>query len=237
MWVLDRTNGVANIQQVDLVSGKVTEIVPVSANADSLSQSSSGILGVGIGTGTAGALELRNGTSGALIATVPVGASVKDVFAGADGSTFYVLNGNASSSSVTLVNTTTHQPSVSVPVPLDTIAIAVDPSGANLFALQAAGTVDQITIGTGQVAGIFTVGRHPVAVAVAPQGGTIYVLKHAGPSVMNVGVIDVNTERQLRVIPAPSNAVDIQLGLDGRSIYDLVGTTSYGNIQVFPLPG
>jgi len=37
---------------------------------------------------------------------------------------FYVLNGNATSSSVTLVNAQSAKASVSVPVPLDTIAVA-----------------------------------------------------------------------------------------------------------------
>jgi len=51
---------------------------------------------------------------------------VKAVASGFDGQTFYVLNGNATSSSVTLVNAQTAKASISVPVPLDTTSVAVD---------------------------------------------------------------------------------------------------------------
>jgi DNA-binding beta-propeller fold protein YncE len=234
LWLLAKSHGSANLQQLNLTTGKVVQVVPESAGADSISQSPSGVLGVGVGTSTTGAVEFRNGSSGVLLSTVPIGAPVKGVFAGADGTTFYALNGTASSSSVTLVDSQTDKATVSVPVPLDTKAIAVDPSGADLFALGAGGTLDDITIGSQTVNASFTVGTKPIQLAVSPNGSTIYVLNSDG-SIDDVGVIDANTERQTKALPAPTNAVGLQVSIDGQSLYDIVGTPSYGNVQVFPI--
>jgi hypothetical protein len=234
MWLLANSHGTANLQQLNLSTSKIDQIVPESTGANSLSQSSSGVIGVGVATATTGALELRNGSSGVLLATVPIGAPVKDVFAGYDGSTFYVLNSNSTSASVTLVDSQTDRASVSVPVPLDTTAIAVDPSGVNLFALGSGGKVDEITIGSQTVAASYSAGSTPVALAISASGSTLYVLNNHS-SVANVGVIDVATERQTEALPAPANAVDVQLSVDGQSLYDVVGSPTYGNVQVFPI--
>ena len=234
MWLLANSHGTANLQQLNLSTSKIDQIVPESTGAKSLSQSSSGVIGVGVATATTGALELRNGSSGVLLATVPIGAPVKDVFAGYDGSTFYVLNGNSTSASVTLVDSQTDKPSVSVPVPLDTTAIAVDPPGVNLFALGSAGKVDEITIASQTVAAGYSVGSLPVALAISASGSTLYVLNNHS-SVASVGVIDVATEHQSEALPAPANAVGVQVSVDGQSLYDIVGTSSYGNVQVFPI--
>ncbi len=235
MWLLARLQGSANLQLLNLTTGKITEVVPASASAVALAQSPSGLVGVGLASGSTGALELRNGSSGVVVDTVPIGAPVKGVFAGTDGTTFYVLNATAASASVTLVNSQTAKSSVSVPVPLDTVAIAVDPSGQDLYAVGSSGTLDQITIGSGAVAGSFSVGRSPVALGISPSGSTLYVLKSTS-SGADVGVVDVATEAQVRALPAPAQSVGVQASLDGHALYLVVGTTTYGNVQVFTLP-
>lgn len=235
MWLLARPAAGANLQLLNLTTGKVTQVVPASASSVAVTQSPSGLVGVGLASGTTGALELRNGASGVPVATVPVGAPVKGVYAGADGTTFYVLNGTATSASVTLVNSQTDKASVSVPVPLDTVAIVVDPSGQDLYALGSNGTLDQIGIGSGTVTASFGVGRDPVQLAVSSSGSTLYVLKSTAHGA-DVGVVDVATESQKRALPAPADSVGLQPSTDGRSLYLIVGTSSIGNIQVFTLP-
>jgi DNA-binding beta-propeller fold protein YncE len=235
MWLLARPAGAANLQLLNLTTGKIILAVPAAAGSVAVAQSPSGLFGVGLATSSTGALELRNGSSGVVVGTVPIGAPVKSVFAGADGTTFYVLDANAASASVTLVNSQTAKASVSVPVPLDTVAIAVDPSGQNLFAVGPSGTLDQITIGSGTVAGSFPVGGSPKALAISPSGATIYVLKSSA-SGENVGVVDVATESQVRALPAPAQSVGLQPSPDGHSLYLVVGTATYGNIQAFALP-
>ncbi len=235
MWLLARLPGSANLQLLNLTTGRISQVVPASSSSVDVAQSPSGLVGVGLASGSTGALELRNGSSGVLVATVPIGAPVKGVFAGSDGTTFYVLDATASSASVTLVNSQTARASVSVPVPLDTVAIAVDPSGQDLFAVGSSGTMDQITVGSGAVTGSFPVGRTPVALAISPSGSTVYVLKSTTSGV-DVGVVDVATEAQQRALPAPAHSVGVEASLDGHALYLVVGTPAYGNVQVFTLP-
>jgi DNA-binding beta-propeller fold protein YncE len=209
-------------------------VIPETAGANSITQSPSGVVGVGVGTAATGALELRNGTSGALVASVPIGAPVRGVVAGADGSTFYALNGTTASASVTLVNAQTDKVSISIPVPINTVAIAVDSSGQHLYALGSSGTLDVITVGSGTVSSSFAVGSNPVQLAVSVSGPDVYVLRHPD-SVFEVAVIDSATQSQTKVLPAPADCVGIQVSSDDRSLYDFVGTATFGNIQIFPL--
>ena len=234
MWLLAESKGDATLQELDLSSGKIQTVVPESTAAHALAQSPSGVVAVGVATGSTGAVELHNGSSGALIATVAVGAPVKGLAAGADGSTLYVLNGTATSSSVTLLNLQTDTTSASVPVPLATVGIAVQPTGQDLYALTAGGTVDEVNVGNGSVVGRFSVGPDPLQLAISSSGSTLFVLKRAG-SGTNVGVIRLATERQQRAIAAPADCIDIQLSANGQQIYDVVGTPTYGNVQVFPV--
>jgi DNA-binding beta-propeller fold protein YncE len=234
MWLLAESKGDATLQELNLTSGKIQTVVPESTAAHALAQSPSGVVAVGVATGFTGAVELHNGSSGALIATVAVGASVKGLAAGADGSTLYVLNGTGTSSSVTLVNLQTDTTSASVPVPLATVGIAVQPTGQDLYALTAGGTVDEVNVGNGSVVGRFSVGPGPLQLAISSSGSTLFVLKRAG-SGTNVGVIRLATERQQRAIAAPADCIDIQLSANGRQLYDVVGTPTYGNVQVFPV--
>ncbi len=236
MWLLARTGTTADLHELNLTTGKIDQVVPASSSSTSISQSPSGVIGVGLATTATGALEFRNGSSGALIATVPIGAPVKGVVAGADGTTFYVLDGTTSSMSVTLVNNQTDKVSVSVPVPLDTVAVTVDPTGQTLSAVRADGHVDQITLGTGAVSSSFPVGVTPVQIASADTGSTLYVLKSTnGGAGSDVGVVDTATESQTRALPAPADSVGLQVSPDGRTLYLVVGTSGFGNVQTFPL--
>lgn len=233
MWLLARTAQAANLQELNLATGTIGVIIPESASATSIAQSSSGVVGVGLGTSSTGALELRNGSSGALITTVAIGAPVKAVFASTDGSSFYVLNATRSSSSVTAVDASTQRAGVTIPVPLGTVSVAIDPSNQNLFALGPDGAVSEIAIGTGSIEASFQVGAGAQQLAVSPSGALLYVLKADGAA-SNVGVVDVQTESQRRAVGAPADTVGLQVSLDGRSLYDVVGTAGYGNVQVFP---
>jgi hypothetical protein len=236
IWLLARIHGATSLQEFNLTTGNVALIVPTSADSVALSQSPTGLIGIGTATSTTGTLELRNGASGAKVANVPVGAPVKAVTAGADGTTFYVLDGSPTSASVSLVNGQTDQVSETVPVPLDTVAITVDPGGHSLFALLAGGRVDQILLGTGAVTANFPVGSNPRQLALSNTGSTLYVLKsNDGRSASNVGVVDLATESQTMALPAPANSVGLQLSPDGQSLYLLVGTPVVGNIQQFAL--
>jgi DNA-binding beta-propeller fold protein YncE len=234
MWLLAGSSSSKTLQQLSVTTGQISDIVPASKSSVSIAQLSSGIIGVGLATDATGALELRNGSSGVLIATVPIGTPVRDVTAGFDGQTFYVLNGNATSSSVTLVNAQSAKASVSVPVPLDTIAVAVDPLGQQIYALGSGGAVRVISVATGSVTAKFGTLPGPVGLVISNSGSSLYVLKHDAAG-SNVAVFNVATEQQTSALPAAQSSVGLQLSPDNQSIYNIVGTNTFGNVQVFPL--
>jgi hypothetical protein len=237
MWLLAGAPTAMTVQQIDLVTGKIALIVPISANAVSLAESSTGVLAVGYNTPT-GLVEFRNGTTGAVVSTLTVGAPVKDIAAGSDGTTFFVLDGSATVTTVNVISSTHAAVPPAIGVSLDATAVALGPNDGQLYVLERSGSVDDITLGTdGAETGTnvnFPVGPSPAQMALSGDGSTLFVLKGAG-SDMNVGVFNVGTERQTKVLPAPTNSVNVQVSLDATQIYVLVGTPTVGNIQVYPV--
>jgi hypothetical protein len=234
MWLLAGNATEKTLQELNVTNGNIAMSVDESNTAVSVAQLSSGIVGVGLATATTGALELHNGSSGALLTSVPIGAPVKAVAPGFDGQTFYVLNGNATSSSVTLVNAQLAKTSISVPVPLDTISVAADPNGQQLYTLGSGGAIRSITVASGLISAKFGDLDTPVAMVISSSGTTLYVLKTV-PGGANVAVIDLTTERQETALPAARDSVGLQLAPGNQSLYDIVGTPTFGNVQLFPL--
>src|SRR5205823_1324045 len=99
---------------------------PVSNAAQSIAESLSGVIGVALAHGKAGALELLNGSTGTVRKTVPIGAPARQVVVGGDENTFYVLDGTAASTSATIVNSQNGKAVGTVPMPLNTVAITPD---------------------------------------------------------------------------------------------------------------
>jgi DNA-binding beta-propeller fold protein YncE len=234
MWLLAESSGATTLQQLDLTKDDILRVVPEASGADAVAQSPSGVVGVAVARGGAGSLELRN-ASGQLEATVPVGDPARDVVAGAGGTTFYVLNGDRSSMSVTLIDEQTRRALDTVPVPLDTLAVAVDPSETDLFALERDGNLAEITVNSGAVIKVFNPGiSRPLQVCISPDGGELYVLRHAGDVETDVDVVAVGLHRVTRTVTAPDGAVDLAISLDGTTLYGIVGATGYGSVQLFP---
>lgn len=218
--------------QISLTSGSGLGSISVIGSARSVTESLSGVVGLALGTKTAGALELLNGTTGKVVKTVPLAAPARDVVTGSDGATFYVLAGTAKSASVSIVNSRSGAVQGTVPVPPDTVSVAPDVQGSTIYALQPDGRVSQISATGGQTMASFTVGDRARSLALSPDGSTLYVLKDAGQDA-NVADVDLATEVVQRVIPAPANCLQVLVSADGSQLYQLVGTDKYGNIQVF----
>lgn len=236
MWLLAGTGGVRTLSDLDLGSGRTLGVVPVSAAASALAESSTGVLGVGLGTATAGALELRNGATGALLATVAVGAPVQAVSAGPDGNTFYVLDGTSASRSVTVVDQAQDRAVGTVGVALDTVSVAPEPTQASLVTLGSGGVVTEVSTAGRQVLAQFQVAHSGRDLALSPDGATAYVLKGRGAA-RSIAVVNMRTESVTQVLPAPANARRIVVAADGASLYAVVGTSSVGNVQLIPVSG
>lgn len=232
MWALAGTSD-TGLFNVDSSSGQAAGGVPVSAAARSVAETSSGVIGLALGTQRWGALELLEGSTGKVTTTIPLAAPARQVVAGSDGTTFYVLTAWPKSASVTVLNSANGKIEGSVPVPADTVSIASDVQQTALYALETNGLVDEISVSGGRVMARFKVGDgESKSIALSPDGKTLYVLK-AGRHVPNVAVMDVNTESLRRVLPAPSGCLGLLVSASGNELYEVVGTPSYGNIQIF----
>ena len=232
VWVLAGSPVSRGLFRYDLGTGRGVGSIPVSGAARAVTQSLTGVIGVALGTQNTGALQLLNGSTAAVIKTLPIGAPARGVVVGADGTTFYVLDGTASSASVTMVDSQAGRVLGTVPVPLNTVSIAPAPQQATLYALQPNGQVSEIAVAGGKVMDTFSLGDSGDSLVLSPDGRTMYALKHASRS-SNVAVVDLATDSVHRVLPAPGNCLQVLISADGNQLYELAGTPAYGNIQIF----
>ena len=233
MWILAGRSS-TGLFRIDSASGQVAGSASVSKAARSVAESASGIIGLALGTSRSGALELRSGRTAKLIRTVNLPAPARQVVAGSDGTTFYVLTAWATSASVTVVNSRTGRKHNSIAVPADTVSIVPDAGQAVLYALQENGLVDEFDIASGNFKSDFTVGGEGRSLALTPDGSTLYVLKGTS-HVANIAVVNVSTQSVRSVRPAPSHCLELLVSPSGNQLYEVVGTPGYGNIQVFAL--
>jgi len=235
MWLLAGTPQVKAIDQIDLSGGQTVASVGVSADATAVAQSSTGTIAVGLGTATTGAVELHNGTTGAVTSTVAVGAPVRALAFGADGVTLYALNGAGRSASLTIIDTSNGTVTGSIGMPVDAVAITPDPASANVWSVQQAHNLQQTSLTSKRAVQVLQIDSPGIGVAITPQAQSIFVLKGTG-TVDNIVQIDTGSGLATRTLAAAAHSVGLVISPDGRTLYDLVGTASFGNIQVIPLP-
>jgi DNA-binding beta-propeller fold protein YncE len=231
-WALAGNAESKGLFDINLEDGAGIGSVSVSNAAKSVTESLSGVIGLALGGSKAGALELLDGSTGKVTTTIRLGAPARDVIVGSGGATFYVLDGTAKSASVTIVNSQTGGVQGTLPMPLNTVSIAPDSLGVSVYALQPDGQVSQVAVAGGQIMTSFPTGPGARSIALSPDGYTLYVLRNAGENA-NVARVNIATESVQQVLPAPAHSVQVLVSADGNELYQLVGTSSYGNIQVF----
>jgi DNA-binding beta-propeller fold protein YncE len=234
MWML-AGKSTMGLFQMDSSTGGMKGSVSVSAAARSLAESASGVIGVALGAKRSGALELLPSTGGKVFKTVALPAPARQVVMGSDGTTFYVLTETATTASVTIVGSRAGRILGTVPMPSDAVSVVPDIRQATLYALERNGLVDQIDITGHKVVAKFRVGGQGdmgQSIALSPDGNTLYVLKNDGAT-SNIADVNANTEAVRKVLPAPSHCVQVLVSASGGQLYEVVGTASYGNIQVY----
>jgi DNA-binding beta-propeller fold protein YncE len=235
VWVL-AGNSSLGLFKLDSASGADGSSMSVSQAAGSVAQNSTGVVAIGLGTRTSGALELIRAGAASNSAgrkTVSLPAPAVQVVSASSGTSFYVLTAWPKSASVSVVSSSGRLLST-VPAPAGSVSIAADPQQGQIYALQRNGIVDEIGLGGGKIESAFTVDGDGMSIAVSPDGSRLYVLKGT-TSVSNIAVIDTATEGVLKVLPAPSHCVQLAVSPDGAHLYEAVGSPGYGNIQVFGL--
>ncbi len=233
LWVLSGTVRARAVAQFSLSTGQRQALEPVSADASAVAESSTGTLALGLATPGAGAVQLL-GADGRGRATIAVGAPVRALAFGSDGSTLYVLDGNRSSASVTVIDTVKRRVRALIGVPRDAVSIAPTPDQSAVWSAQASGGVTETSLRTRRVLTQLSVGSPAISLALAPTGATLYVLKGTSLTA-NIAVIDTATSSMRRVLPAASDSVAVQVSPNGGSLYDFVGAPSYGNVQIIGL--
>ncbi|MGC9221005.1 MAG: YncE family protein [Solirubrobacteraceae bacterium] len=234
VWVLANNHRVATLTQMELSNGAKAATVPVSVNATAVAQSPTGAIALGLGTATSGAVQLLNPAALHPVAVL-VGAPVKDLAYSVSGTDLYVLNGNATSTSVTVINTGAKRRVKSIGLAQGTVAIVPNPTDTAIWSLTDTGTVTETSL-TGKHLAMtsFSLRSRGIALALNPIGSTLYVLKGAAAS-PNVSVVDTATSSQVKALPAAAHSVALGVSMNGSELYDYVGTARYGNVQVFSL--
>jgi hypothetical protein len=236
MWVLAAGNAqVKTLTEIDLSDGQKVATVPVTSAADAVAQSTTGLLAVGTATATAGSVELLNGTSGTITSTVAIGAPVRSLAFGADGVTLYVLNGTDTNASITAVNTSNGQSLDAAGVPKDAVDLQPNPGQTEMLTVQSSANVQTTSLQTGRSLGTIPLDLPGIALAFPSSGTRVYVLKGAG-SVWNIAEVSAGATSISKTIPAAAHSVDLVASPDDSTLYDLVGSSRVGNIQVIRLP-
>jgi len=87
LWALAGDTTSKGLFDINLASGSGIGSMSVSNAAQSVTESLAGVVGLALGTGRTGALELLNGSTGKITQIIPLGAPARDVVVGSDGST------------------------------------------------------------------------------------------------------------------------------------------------------
>lgn len=234
VWVLAGTPNDRTINEVNLSSKTQRQVVGVSSDARAVTQSSTGVIALGLATRRTGAVELRSGSAGSVDATVPVSDPVLGLAFGDDGTTLYVLEGAAHVRAVTIVDTLKRRLERTVALPNDAVGIVPTPDQKAIWSVQRSGVVQMTSLSSDKPITAFPTSGPGFAIALSPNGATLYVL-NGTRATANIAVLSTATEAQKEALPAASDTVGIGVSPDGSELYDTAGTATYGNIQIVNL--
>ncbi len=234
-WLLAGGQTDKTLVQMNLATGAIGTPIPESSSAVAVAETSNQVLLVGLSTSSGGAVEIRNGSNGTLLGTVPVSDAVQSLSVSADGSLAFVVENSGSAVSLQKIALDTyHIVGTTIPLVSDAMSVVSSTNGADLFVLEANGKVDELPAsGVGQI-NSFSVGSAALSMIISPDSQTLFVLK-CPPGSCNVSVVNIAGQQVTKVLPAPLATVQINLSVSGNSLWDAVGSGAYGNVQEFSL--
>ena len=134
------------VNELNLSSKAQQQAVGVSSNATAVTQSSTGLIALGLATKKTGAVELLSGSTGSVDATVPVSDPVMGLAFGDDGTTLYVLEGVAQVRAVAIVDTLTRKLERTIGLPGDAVGIVPTPSQKAIWSVQRSGVLQETSL-------------------------------------------------------------------------------------------
>jgi YVTN family beta-propeller protein len=156
--------------------------------------------------------------AGAPASTITVGVDPAAVVVAPDGSRAYVAN--ASSATVSVINTASGSVVASYRVGGNPTAIATSPDGTRLYVTSAwTDSLTALDAATGHVLGRVVTGQAPDAVVVSPDGARVYV---ANANSEDVAIVDTPTMRVTTRIPVGDLVEDLAISPDGSRVYALL---------------
>jgi YVTN family beta-propeller protein len=143
-----------------------------------------------------------------------------------DGKWVYVAN--QGSGTVSVINTTTNNVTITVPVGSEPYEVAVDPNGECVYVTnEGSGTVSVINTTTNNVTATVPVGIHPTGVVVTPDSKKVYVANHNSYK----GTVSVINTTTLKVTPIDIQGVNL-CGVAVTHNGDFVYVTATGSKNV-----
>ena len=178
-----RTGRLGNdVAVVDIAAEAVTSVAIATGDAaviDVVRAGDSGMLYVGISSPRDGELAVIDGAEGRVVATVPVGAPIRDVALSPDGAVVYVLAHHPrGAAAVIRIDAARNAIGAVVKVGEFATQVAVSSDGANVYVVEPDG-VTVICAATDEVFDHITIGGWPSCVA-SLSTGRLYLADYAG---------------------------------------------------------
>jgi hypothetical protein len=237
-WVLSGTRLAKEISLVNLSTHRAPTTVGVDTGARAVATSANGVLAVASGhmkAGT-GTLDLYDASHGHLQVVIPLPGPALTVVSGVHATSFWVIEQIGAARVVATFSSTGTPLGAAVPVSPALADIAVFPNQSALWGLLANGTIEQISLPTGQVTTSFSTGQAATALALSPSGNTAYVLRSAIPA-PNVAQVNLDAQSNTTVYPAPALSIALAVSANGRTMYVAASSHRFGDIQSFELHG
>jgi DNA-binding beta-propeller fold protein YncE len=120
-----------------------------------------------------------------------------------------------------------------VPVPATASQVIGVGSGSAFWILLPRGALEEFD-GSPKPVTTFSTGQAGSGLALSPNGQTMAVLRSG--TVADIALVSLETQAILTVVPAPGDAVDVVVSLDGHTLYVAASPPGSSNVQTIPFP-
>ena len=231
LFALVNVGHAANVQAVNITSGKIDNVFPTSNAATSIALSDTDVIAVGTAYASTGSLALY-ASDGSALKVIPLPGPVSQVVAISSQPEFVTLSRVQGAAFATIESAQSKSVAGQIALSGDSVSIAVSPDGLNLYDLLVSGSIQVYSLITGKVEQTFKASAGGMEISLSADGTALYELK-GSYGAENVSVINIATEAVIGVLPAPAHCVAIEPNLAQLQTYDFVGTSRLGNIQLF----